>query len=118
MIWLPLIPWMSQLDQSLGSWYESIKAIKDHPYLSFTEFRSFRVVELLGFVGHPADLEFVMYLIESARLLEKIIIDPCTIYQVGTPRELSCRESKEYLSARRRAIKLAAKFPLWEFVIP
>ncbi|KAL9438967.1 hypothetical protein AB3S75_024600 [Citrus x aurantiifolia] len=98
--------------------YESVKTIKDHPYLSFTELRSIRVVELLGFVGHTADFELVMYLIFSAKLLEKIIIDPCPTWRVGTPAELIWRETAEYQSARRRAFELASKFPLWEFVIP
>jgi hypothetical protein len=35
-----------------------------------------KLVELVGFVGQPIDVEYVGYLVENAVELEKIIIDP------------------------------------------
>lgn len=93
------------------------RTVKDHPYLSVCEL-SVRVVELVGFEGQRAETEFVMYLIEKAKLLEKIIIDPCVPKYLGTPKELLYRDSEEYHSARKHAIELGARFPLWDFVIP
>ncbi|KAH9673629.1 FBD domain-containing protein [Citrus sinensis] len=93
------------------------RTVKDHPYLSVCEL-SVRVVELVGFEGQRAETEFVMYLIEKAKLLEKIIIDPCIPKYLGTPKELLYRDSEEYHSARKHAIELGARFPLWDFVIP
>lgn len=73
--------------------YEAVKTVKDHPHLSLTKL-SVREVELVGFEG-LADAEFVMYLIESAELLEKITLDSCLWGFVGTPRESHWRETEE-----------------------
>lgn len=69
-----LLPFLLSQDSSKPS-YEAAKTVKDHPHLSLTKL-SVREVELVGFEG-LADAEFVMYLIESAELLEKITLDSC-----------------------------------------
>ncbi|KAJ4715181.1 Fbd-associated f-box protein [Melia azedarach] len=93
------------------------QSVRNHPYLRHSEL-SVRVVELIGFAGQTTDSEFVIYLIENAKLLEKIIIDPCIDRYLGTPKEFIFRESEVYQSAIRQATHLAATFPLWDFVIP
>ncbi|KAH9737235.1 F-box domain-containing protein [Citrus sinensis] len=96
---------------------EWVQTIKDHVYSSLSELISIRELEVVGLEGCGADTDFVICLIENAELLEKIIIDPCKTRILGTPYESSYRECAEYQSNRRQAIQLAARLPLWEFVI-
>ncbi|KAJ4705719.1 FBD-associated F-box protein [Melia azedarach] len=91
------------------------RSVRNHPFLGHSEL-SIRVVELVGFAGQTTDSEFVIYLIENAKLLEKIIIDPCIDMYRGTPTELLFRESELYQSAIKQATHLAVTFPLWNFI--
>lgn len=61
----------------------SARSVKDHPYVSFTDLR-IRVVELNGFERLIADVESLICLIENAKLLEKITVDTCKPYYLGT----------------------------------
>jgi hypothetical protein len=44
-----------------------------------------KLVELVGFVGQPIDVEYAGYLVENAVELEKIIIDPRDPLMIGWP---------------------------------
>lgn len=110
-----LLPFLLSQDSSKPS-YEAAKTVKDHPHLSLTKL-SVREVELVGFEG-LADAEFVMYLIKSAELLEKITLDSCLWDYMGTPRESQWRETEECKLGKQRTTELVAKLPLVQFLIP
>lgn len=76
-----------------------------------------RVVELEGFDG-LAVAELMMYLIESAELLEKITLDSCLWDYMGTPRESQWRETEECKLGKQRTTELVAKLRLVQFLIP
>ncbi|KAK9278414.1 hypothetical protein L1049_027979 [Liquidambar formosana] len=71
--------------------------------------RHLKVVEFVGFVGRPIDLELAMYVLGNAVMLEKIIINTTSPYLVGTQWE--SEESEEKLAARKRAKQLKTKLP-------
>ncbi|XP_031248318.1 F-box/FBD/LRR-repeat protein At1g13570-like [Pistacia vera] len=78
---------------------------KDHPCVGLRDL-NLRVFEFIGFTGFPPYFEFVMCLICTAKLLEKIIIHP--------PKRC---QPELYQFGRDRAIQLRAMFPHLEFVI-
>lgn len=92
-----------------------VQNIKYHPFLNLGDLR-LRVVEMIRFERLTADIEFQEYLLESAMLVDKIVIDPCRPHYLGSRKELFYRNSKEYESARKRAVMLAAKLPELEYV--
>lgn len=96
--------------------YEAVKRVKDHPHLSLTKL-GVRELELVGFEG-LADAEFVVYLIERAELLEKITLDSRQWNYVQTRMGPHRRETELCKLGKQRAIELAAKLPLLQFVIP
>ena len=73
-------------------------------------------VEIVGFVGRAIDIELVVYLLESAIKLEKIVINPCCPIVVGTPWETE--EIENYKDVKECAKQLKKYLPLGaEFVI-
>ncbi|GMY39203.1 F-box protein At4g09920-like [Fagus crenata] len=71
-------------------------------------------VEIVGFVGRAIDIELVVYLLESAIKLEKIVINPCSPYVVGTPWETEEIENnkvvKECAKQLKKYLPLGAEF--------
>ena len=52
-------------------------------------------LEIVGFVGRAIDIELIVYLLESATHLEKIVINPRSPSIVGTPWEIEATEKNE-----------------------
>ena len=52
-------------------------------------------LEIVGFVGRAIDIELIVYLLESATHLEKIVINPRSPSIVGTPWEIKATEKNE-----------------------
>ncbi|XP_059640791.1 putative F-box protein At3g29830 [Cornus florida] len=69
-----------------------------------------KVVELVGFIGHGSDAELASHLIEIAVSLEKMTINSCSPYVLGSPGEFE--DNKVRRAARKRAEKLRTKLPL------
>jgi hypothetical protein len=71
-------------------------------------------VEIVGFVGRATDIELVVYLLESAIKLEKIVINPCSPYVVGTPWETeeieNNKDVKECAKQLKKYLPLGAEF--------
>ena len=78
------------------------KLIKDHPH------QCLKVLKLVGFQGAIAEVDVVMYFVENAVLLEKIIIEPYTLPYVFdyVPEKVKLREidqlEKQRLAAREK----------------
>ncbi|KAK7842132.1 hypothetical protein CFP56_014295 [Quercus suber] len=53
-------------------------------------------VEIVGFAGREIDIQLVVYLLESAINLEKIIVNLCAPYVVGIPCPKNIRTTVEY----------------------
>uniref|UniRef100_A0A2P2LT18 Uncharacterized protein LOC103319823 isoform X2 n=1 Tax=Rhizophora mucronata TaxID=61149 RepID=A0A2P2LT18_RHIMU len=70
-----------------------------------------KTVEILGFVGGAADTELVLYLLENAVELEKLIIDTCEPCFMGTSLESEHRGCDKCEAARQRAAELVARVP-------
>ncbi|OMO79499.1 hypothetical protein CCACVL1_13641 [Corchorus capsularis] len=78
LLYSPLIeacPSLNRLALKLD-WYKSaikreVRKLRQCCHLSL------KVVEMTGFVGQIVDTEFCIYLIKNAKMLEKMIIDPC-----------------------------------------
>ncbi|KAL9442537.1 hypothetical protein AB3S75_020953 [Citrus x aurantiifolia] len=68
-----------------------------------------KVVELIGFVGLPIELELAFYLLKSATTLEKMIVDPTPPAVLGTPWEFENYKKKQ--AARSCAKELEPKIP-------
>ncbi|KAK2971355.1 hypothetical protein RJ640_030321 [Escallonia rubra] len=68
-----------------------------------------QVVEVVGFVGRTIDVELVMYLLEHAGKLERIVLNPAFPWTIGTPLEFI--EFKETKAARECALQLKASVP-------
>jgi hypothetical protein len=67
-------------------------------------------VEIVGFVGRAIDIELIVYLLESAIKLEKIVIKTCCPTVVGTPCEAEEIENNE--GVRECAKQLKKYLPL------
>ena len=75
-------------------------------------------VEIVGFAGRAIDIQLVVYLLESAINLEKIIVNLCAPYVVGIPCPRNIRTTAEYKGAREAAMRLKEKqLTRAEFVI-
>ncbi|KAM3751936.1 hypothetical protein ACB098_04G149700 [Castanea mollissima] len=75
-------------------------------------------VEIVGFAGRAIDIQLVVYLLESAINLEKIIVNLCAPYVVGIPRPKNIRTTVEYKGAKEAAMRLKEKqLTRAEFVI-
>ena len=75
-------------------------------------------VEIVGFAGRAIDIQLVVYLLESAINLEKIIVNPCSPYVVGIPCPENIRTTVEFEGAREAAKRLKEKLlTRAEFVI-
>ncbi|KAK2975863.1 hypothetical protein RJ640_022651 [Escallonia rubra] len=68
-----------------------------------------QVVEVVGFVGRTIDVELVMYLLEHAGKLERIVLNPAFPWTIGTPLEFI--EFKGTKAARECALQLKASVP-------
>lgn len=68
-----------------------------------------KVVELIGFVGLPIELELAFYLLKSATTLKKMIVEPTPPAVLGTPWEFENYKKKQ--AARTRAKELEPKIP-------
>ncbi|CAK9143461.1 unnamed protein product [Ilex paraguariensis] len=68
-----------------------------------------KVVEFMGFVGRTNDVELVMYLLENAVSLEKMIIDVRDPLSVGKPLEFNETDKKQ--AARECGRQLKANLP-------
>ncbi|XP_022719570.1 uncharacterized protein LOC111277401 isoform X2 [Durio zibethinus] len=80
--------------------------------------KNLKEVEVVGFLGGTSDTELIIYLLESAFNLEKLVIDPCPLSWRGTPWEFVETEQKQ--RARRSALqfrKTQANKGSVEFVI-
>ena len=66
-------------------------------------------VEIVGFVGRAIGIELVVYLLESAIKLEKIVINPRDLHIVGTPWETE--EFEINRGARECAEQLTENLP-------
>ncbi|KAK9278569.1 hypothetical protein L1049_028141 [Liquidambar formosana] len=74
--------------------------------------RCLKVVELVGFVGCTIDIELALYVLKNAVSLEKIIIDPRSVYPTGT--QWDCEDlwdPEDKLEARARAKLLETRLP-------
>lgn len=75
-----------------------------------------KVVEVIGFVGLPFDLELPCYLLENAVRLEKMIVNPTNPLSLGKYWEYEDDREKEI--ARQYAKKLEERVPQGvEFII-
>ena len=75
-------------------------------------------VEIVGFAGRAIDIQLVVYLLESAINLEKIIVNLCAPYVVGIPCPRNIRTTARYKGAREAAMRLKEKqLTRAEFVI-
>ncbi len=61
-------------------------------------------------MGRAIDIELIVYLLESATKLEKIVINPYCPYFVGTSFEI--QESENTKGARERAKQLKKNLPI------
>ncbi|KAK3005728.1 hypothetical protein RJ639_016713 [Escallonia herrerae] len=68
-----------------------------------------QVVQVVGFVGRAIDVELVMYLLEHAGKLERIVLNPALPCTIGTPLEFIEFEGTK--AARERALQLKASVP-------
>ena len=75
-------------------------------------------VEIVGFAGRAIDIQLVVYLLESAINLEKIIFNLSAPYLAGIPRPKNIRTTVKYKGAREAAMRLKEKqLTRAEFVI-
>ncbi|KAK2663904.1 hypothetical protein Ddye_002478 [Dipteronia dyeriana] len=68
-----------------------------------------KVVEFIGFVGRPIDLELAFYFLENASMLEKMIVNPTCPFLMGSYFEFENSESKQ--AARKRVKQLKKRVP-------
>ena len=66
-------------------------------------------VEIVGFAGCAIDIQLVVYLLESAVNLEKIVINPCSPYIKGIPCPENVRTTVIYKGAKEAAKRLKEK---------
>ncbi|KAK6252298.1 hypothetical protein QUC31_014018 [Theobroma cacao] len=77
---------------------------------------SLKVVEVVGFRGFKIDVDFVTYLLEHGKMIEKITINCCHPSWIGQIWE--CESIKEREKARMHALQLKSKAPaITEFVV-
>ena len=75
-------------------------------------------VEIVGFAGCAIDIQLVVYLLESAVNLEKIVINPRSPYIKGIPCPENVRTTVIYKGAKEAAKRLKEKLLTGaEFVI-
>ncbi|KAL5814009.1 hypothetical protein ACOSQ3_024794 [Xanthoceras sorbifolium] len=68
-----------------------------------------KVVEFIGFIGRPIDLELAFYLLENSPVLEKMIVNPTHPLLIGSYFEFE--DVKEKQDARKRAKRLQKRVP-------
>ena len=66
-------------------------------------------VEIVGFAGCAIDIQLLVYLLECAINLEKIVINPCSPYIKGIPCPENVRTTVKYKGAREAAKRLKEK---------
>ncbi|KAF5741523.1 putative F-box/LRR-repeat protein [Tripterygium wilfordii] len=72
--------------------------------------KNLKVVEIVGFVGHANDMELVTYLLESASMLEKMVVKLSHPFIFGASSE--CMEAEKEEMARKCSLRLEPKLPL------
>ncbi|KAF5751303.1 F-box/LRR-repeat protein [Tripterygium wilfordii] len=97
------------------SWFEPDVFLLSRPKTPRECHQCLKVVEIVGFVGKTNDMEFAMYLIEHAPMLEKILLRP------GKPKSLRCYSDPECIarkqSGREAAMLLDYKFSLGDKLV-
>ncbi|KAM7251779.1 hypothetical protein ACFE04_023662 [Oxalis oulophora] len=69
-------------------------------------FKNLKKVKIAGF-GGVNDVEFIRNLFNCAPLLDKIIIDACLPFYLGSPIEYLVRQTTRYFEARRLAVEFS-----------
>ncbi|KAK3170487.1 hypothetical protein Dsin_032658 [Dipteronia sinensis] len=82
------------------------RTINQFPRLSH---QHLKVVEFIGFVGCPVDLELAFYLLENATILEKMSVNPTSPFLIGTYFEFYNDEKKQ--TTRKRTKQLKKRVP-------
>ncbi|KAF2312017.1 hypothetical protein GH714_027767 [Hevea brasiliensis] len=70
-----------------------------------------KVVEVLGFKGHAAEIELVLHLLRNGISLDKIIIDPCSPCYLRSSSQLKFKETGMYQLAKQHAEEMRPKIP-------
>ncbi|KAM7265322.1 hypothetical protein ACFE04_003005 [Oxalis oulophora] len=73
-------------------------------------YKNLKTVKFNGFATKN-DADFISYLLDHAPLLDKIIIDPCRVDYLGTPKEYDYKQTTQYLNDRDFAINFSANLP-------
>ncbi|KAK8704336.1 hypothetical protein V6N13_047963 [Hibiscus sabdariffa] len=76
---------------------------------------SLKLVEITGFVGESVDTELCMFLIENAIELDKIVITPSVLWNVGRPSSSTGYDRRP--TARERAEHLRLKYNLGDKLV-
>ena len=71
--------------------------------------KSINARKIVGFARCAIDIQLVVYLLESAVNLEKIVINPCSPYIMGIPCPKNERTTAKYKGAREAAKRLKEK---------
>ncbi|KAJ4850134.1 hypothetical protein Tsubulata_000608, partial [Turnera subulata] len=66
--------------------------------------RKLKVVEFIGFNGFECEIQLLLQLHEYYPMLERIVINPCVPYAIGTMEETTARLSNRYKQAKRTGI--------------
>jgi hypothetical protein len=64
---------------------EPLKEREVRKVINYDPNEHLKEVEIVGFVGRAIDIELIVYLLESAIKLEKIVINPCSPICSGYP---------------------------------
>ncbi|KAL5814010.1 hypothetical protein ACOSQ4_024651 [Xanthoceras sorbifolium] len=68
-----------------------------------------KVVEFIGSVGYPVDLQLASHLLETATMLEQFIVNPSCPFFMGRPYDFECEKDKQ--ATRKRAEHLKKIIP-------
>ncbi|KAL3514095.1 hypothetical protein ACH5RR_026812 [Cinchona calisaya] len=84
-------------------WWEPVKINRENEKGAKCTLKHLREIELAGYYGRTSDVELLMYFIENAVALEKIIINPRS--QVKSQLPLPIRRTKVQMAAVTTALK-------------